>query len=34
MAADMQIEVIQWIGTDVDEKVVNRAPWNVPRGAP
>jgi len=34
VAAEMELELVEWIGTEQDEGVLNRAPWNVPRGAP
>jgi len=33
-ALNMQIELIQWIGSDQVSGVVNKAPWGVPAGAP
>jgi hypothetical protein len=33
-AINMQIELIQWIGSPQVSGVVNKAPWNVPPGAP
>jgi hypothetical protein len=33
-AINMQIELLRWIGSEQDAGILNKAPWNLPVGAP
>ena len=34
VAAEMELKLIEWIGSEGVEGILNVSPWNVPRGAP
>lgn len=34
VATEMMLDLNQWIGTEQDEGILNRSPWDVPRAAP